>query len=185
MGKRKQSHPFKANDALRQKAILQSLKERHGQLKSPVADPPASCTMQERLDQQATDWLNGQPRILNGLDDFKTLEKLALAKDEKGMTKFLRERARKAVQAQLTYWKKFFRLQHQKPGRPPGDGWIATAASMRTHGKSWNWIAQACLPQERELDPYNTKHRVRKAVRDYCRRTGIPLPPGGGRNSAH
>jgi hypothetical protein len=137
--------------------------------------------MQERFDQQAIDWLDSQPRILNGLNDFRSLERLALTKDVKGMKALLNAQARRAAQAQLIYWKKFFKLQRQSRGRPPKP-WIETAASMRYHGKSWKWIAEW---RKSNGDLAATKDSVCKAVKDYCRRTGIPLARGTGRNSTH
>jgi hypothetical protein len=175
---RKPSNPLKPNDAL-----PQALREGETATVERPASP--SATMQERLDQQATDWLNGQPRILKGLDDFGALERLALAKDEKGMMQFLRKRAREAAKEQLTYWKKFFKLQRPERGRPP-EAWVEDGASMRTNGKSWDWIAQNLFPEESKQDSYPyypTRDRVRKAVTEYCHKVGIPLPRGG-RNSS-
>lgn len=175
MARRKLSNPFKANERLVEKRILRAFKDSLATAETPIAKLPPSPTMQERLDRQATDWLQRQPRILSGLDDFQELERLAVSKDEKGMLQFLRRQARKAVQAQLTYWKKFFRLQRQKRGRPPEQArWVTVAVSMRAQGRSWNEIAQNCLPEKWQQDHYDAKHIVCKAVRDYCRRTGIP-----------
>lgn len=181
MARRKPGNLFKANERLVEKGMLQTFKD---SLRADEAPRPASATMQERLDQQGTEWLERQPRILKGLDDFKEVERLAQAKDTKGIRKFLRKRASEAANAQLTYWKKFFRLQRQGKGRPEGQApWVTVAVSMRAHGRSWNEIAQNCRPEQWQQDPYDAKHIVRKAVRDYCRRIGIPPSLGSGRKS--
>lgn len=183
MTRRKLGNPFKASERLVEKRMLQAFKDSLGEDETAKAQRPASPAMQERLDQQAHDWLVRQPRILNGLDDFNEVEGLALSNDTKGMAKFLRKRASEAAKAQLTYWKKFFRLQRQGKGRPEGQArWVTVAVSMRAYGRSWDEIAQNCLPQKWQQDPYDAKHIVRKAVRDYCRRTGIPPSLGVGEN---
>lgn len=185
MARRKLGNPFKANERLVEKRMLQAFKDSLGADETAKAPRPASPTMQERFDLQAQGYLERQPRILKGLDDFKEVERLALSEDTKGMAKFLRKRANEAAKAQLTHWKKFFRLQRQGKGRPDGQTrWVTVAVSMRAHGQSWNEVAQNCRPEKWQEDPYNAKHIVRKAVRDYCRRTGIPPALGGGRKSA-
>lgn len=126
--------------------------------------------------------LEAQPRILNGLVDFRRVERLALRRDLKGLRKFVARRASECVREHLTYWKKFFRLQRQGRGRPP-ESWIETAASMKTHGKSWSWIAKTLDESGYSLDPEATTDRVRKNVNNYAKRTGIPLAPAPGKNS--
>lgn len=143
---------------------------------------PRTPTMQERIDAQATEWLARQPQILNGLRDVREVERLALHKDLKALKAFISQRARDARDAQLTYWKKFFRLQRQSRGRPP-EPEIETAASMRTHGLSYPDIAQRLDPRGYNRYPTETTNRIRKNVENYCRKAHIPLPHTKGKNS--
>jgi len=141
-------------------------------------------TLQERIDAQAMEWLERQPRILNGSGDFREIEQLALQKDLKGMKAFISRRARDARDAHLTYWKKFFRLQRQSPGRPP-EPEIEKAASMRTHGLTYPEIAQRIVPDEYKRSPEEAANRIRKDVENYCRKARIPVPRRTGKNSSH